>query len=182
MLCRSRGERLSWASIRSQISHWRFCNLVMYNNRKQTLADQGLSSSKKAVAAQLDACTGRQACSGRHPATVSPSVITVACWNIRHLRIQTDEDGTTPRKTSIIDLELNQLNIDIATLSKTWLTGSGSIREEHYTFFWNRHPEGKRMRHGVSVAVRNCLMTCIEYPRNLSPCLSPCEFASPKGV
>jgi len=25
------------------------------------------------------------------------------------------------------------------------------------------------MRHGVGVAVRNCLMTCIEHPRNLSP-------------
>ena len=110
----------------------------------------------------------RRACFGRHPATVSPSVLTVACWNIRHLRIQTDEDGTTPRKTNIIDLELNRLNIDIATLSETWLTGNGSIREEHYTFFWSGHPEGERMRHGVGIAVRNCLMTCIEHPRNLS--------------
>jgi len=25
------------------------------------------------------------------------------------------------------------------------------------------------MRHGVGVAVCNCLMTCIEHPRNLSP-------------
>jgi len=39
-------------------------------------------------------------------------------WNIRHLRIQTDEDGSTPRKTSIIDLELNRLNIVMATLVK----------------------------------------------------------------
>jgi len=85
----------------------RFCNLMMYNNnRKQTLADRGLSS-KKAVAARLDACTGRRACSGHHPVTISPSVLTVACWNIRHLQIQTDEDGTMSRKTSIIDHELN---------------------------------------------------------------------------
>jgi len=104
------------------------------NNRKQTLTDRGLSS-RKGVAARLDACTGRRARSGRHPATVSPSVLAVVCWNIRHLRIQTDEDGTTPSTTGIIDLELNLLNIDIATLNETWLTGSGSIREEHYTFF-----------------------------------------------
>jgi len=78
---------------------------MMYNNNgKQALADRGLSS-KKAVVARLDACTGRRACFGRHPATVSPSVLTVACWDIRHLRIQTDEDETTPRKTRIADLE-----------------------------------------------------------------------------
>jgi len=143
---------------------------MMYNNnRKQTLANQGLSSSKKAVAARLDACTRRRTWSGRHPATVSPSVLTFACWNIRHLRIQTDKDGTTPRKTSIIDLELNRINIDIATISETWITGSGSIREEHYTFFSNGHPDGERMSHGVGVVVRNCFMTCIEHQRNLSP-------------
>ena len=81
---------------------WRFCSLMMYNNnRKQAVADRRFSS-KKAVAARLDACIGRRTCSGRHPATVTPSVLTVACWNIRHLRIQTDEDEATPRKASII--------------------------------------------------------------------------------
>ena len=51
-----------------------------------------------------------------------------------------------------IDLELNRTNIDIATLSETQLLiGSGSIREEHYTFFWSRHPAGERMRHGVAL-------------------------------
>jgi len=111
--------------------------------------------------------TGSRARSGRHPATVSPSVLTVACWNIRHLRIQTDEGGTTPWKPNIIDLELNRINTDIPTLSETWLTGSRSIREEHCTFFWSGHPEGERMKHGVGVAVHNCLMTCIEHPRSL---------------
>jgi len=104
----------------------------------------------------------------------------INCWNIGHLRIQTDEDGTTPRKTSSIDLELNRLSIDIATLSETWLTGSGSIREKHYTFFWSGHPEGERMRHGVGIAVRNCLMTCIEHPRNLSPRLMSMRVRIPQ--
>jgi len=50
---------------------------MMYNkNRKQTLADRGLFSSEKAIAARLHACTGKRACSGRYPATVSPSVLT----------------------------------------------------------------------------------------------------------
>jgi len=93
-------------------------------------------------------------------------VLTVACWIIGHRRIQTDEDGTTPRKTRIIDLELNRLNIDIATPSETWLNGSGFIREEHYTFLWSGHPEGERIKHGVGVVVRNCLITRIEHPRN----------------
>jgi len=56
-----------------------FYNRMVYNNnRKQTLADRGLSSSKKAVGAWLDVCTGRRACFGYHPAIVSPSVLTVA--------------------------------------------------------------------------------------------------------
>jgi len=61
-------------------------------------------------------------------------MLIVACCNVRHLRIQIDEDAATPRKTSIIDLDLKRFKSDIATLSKTWLNCSGSIREEHYTF------------------------------------------------
>ena len=54
----------------------RFCNLMVYNNnRKQTLADWGLSSSEKAVAARLGACTGRRAYSGRHPAKPGSLVV-----------------------------------------------------------------------------------------------------------
>ena len=89
---------------------------MMYNNnRKQTLADRGLSfSSKKVVAARLDACTGRRACSGRHPATVSPSVLIVACWNIRHLRIQTDEDGTTPKTDEHIRFKCTSQTLIVA--------------------------------------------------------------------
>ena len=74
----------------------RFCSLMVYNNnRKQALADRGLSPSVRAVAARLDACTERRACSGRHPATVSLSVLTVACWNIR-LVVDPFVKSTTP--------------------------------------------------------------------------------------
>ena len=40
------------------------------------------------------------------------------------------------RKTAVIDRELLRLNIDIAALQETRLAGSGSLREQNYTFFW----------------------------------------------
>jgi len=36
------------------------------------------------------------------------------------------------------------------------------------------------MRHGVGIAVRNCLMTCIKHPRNLSPCLMSMRVCIPQ--
>ena len=39
----------------------------------------------------------------------------------------------SPHKSAIIVLELDRLNIDIAALSETWLTGFGSIRERNYS-------------------------------------------------
>lgn len=39
-------------------------------------------------------------------------------------------------ETSMIDTELNKLNIDIAALQETHLAMDGSLREKYYTFFW----------------------------------------------
>ena len=40
------------------------------------------------------------------------------------------------RKTAVIDRELHRLNIDIAALQETRLPETGSLKEEHYTFFF----------------------------------------------
>ena len=60
------------------------------------------------------------------------------------------------------------MSIDICALSETWLTGTGSIREGHYTF-WSGCPDGSRPRHGSGFAVRNSLLPCMENPVAVSP-------------
>jgi len=34
-----------------------------------------------------------------------------------------------------------RLCIDICALSETWLSGTGSTREGHYTFLWSGYPD-----------------------------------------
>ena len=58
------------------------------------------------------------------------------------------------RKTAVIDLELHRLSIDIAALQENILPHSGSLREEHYTFFWHGKSVGETREHGVGFAVR----------------------------
>jgi hypothetical protein len=40
------------------------------------------------------------------------------------------------RKTLLINDELTRVNVDIAALQETRLAGSGSLKENKYTFFW----------------------------------------------
>ena len=75
------------------------------------------------------------------------------------------EEVTDAPKTSIIDNELNRLNIDIAGLQETRLAGFGSIKEKNYTFFWQGlHEEEKRI-HGVGFAIKNNLLPTLEPPK-----------------
>ncbi|XP_063592477.1 uncharacterized protein LOC134769668 [Penaeus indicus] len=67
------------------------------------------------------------------------------------------------RKTAAIDRELSRLGVDIACLQETRLAGSGTLREESYTFWQGKPPEEPR-KHGLGLAVRNTLMTSIEPP------------------
>ena len=46
------------------------------------------------------------------------------------------------RKSSIIDQDLDRLNIDIAALQETRRLGSGVIIEKNHSFFWQGKPEG----------------------------------------
>ena len=96
-----------------------------------------------------------QARPGRQPVTAS---LAVGCWNVSSLGPQTEATPSSPRKTALIDLELDRLGIQLASLSETWWYSSGSIREEHYTIFWNGFENGQKPKQGVGIAVRNTLV------------------------
>ena len=74
-----------------------------------------------------------------------------------------------PWKTALIDLELDRLGIQLASLSETWWYSSGSIREEHYTIFWNGFENGEKPKQGVGKAICNTLLSCVEQPLLVSP-------------
>ena len=75
------------------------------------------------------------------------------------------ENVTDAPKTSIIDRELNRLNIDIVGLQETRLAGFGSIKEKNYTFFWQGLQEEEKIIHGVGFAIKNKLLPMMEPPK-----------------
>ena len=135
-------------------------------NITQTLADRRPHAHAEAAAARLSLRSSRQAYPGRHPAT---AYLNIACWNIRSLSVHNYCDSHSSWKSALIGLELARLSIDICALSETWLTGTGSIREGHYTLFCSGYPDGSRPRHGSGFAVRNSLLPCMENPVAVSP-------------
>ncbi|XP_033118973.1 craniofacial development protein 2-like [Anneissia japonica] len=68
------------------------------------------------------------------------------------------------RKSSIIDQELDRLNIDIAALQETRLLGFGSVAEKNYTFFWKGKNDGEKQEHCVAFAVRKSILPFTEPP------------------
>jgi len=108
----------------------------------------------------------KQAQPGRQPATAS---LALGCWNVRSLGPQTEATQFSLRKTALIDLELDRLGIQLASLSETWWYSSGSIREEHYTIFWNGFENGEKPKQGVGKAICNTLLSCVEQPLLVSP-------------
>lgn len=84
-----------------------------------------------------------------------------ATWNVRTLQ-DSAKSSHPERRTALISQELHRLSVDIAALSETRLLGEGSIKEQHYTFFWKGHPaEGKKL-HGVGFAIRNEIASVLE--------------------
>ena len=75
------------------------------------------------------------------------------------------ENVTDAPKTSIIDRELERLNIDIVGLQETRLAGFGSTKEKNYTFFWQGLQEEEKRIHGVGFAIRNKLLPMMEPPK-----------------
>jgi hypothetical protein len=72
------------------------------------------------------------------------------------------------RKTAVISMELERLNVSIAALQETRLPDEGSLREAQYTFFWRGKPTDAVREHGVGFAVRNDLLKAIEKPQGVS--------------
>ena len=68
------------------------------------------------------------------------------------------------RKTALISMELHKLGVDVACLQETRLPDSGSLKEDHYTFFWKGKPADERRDHGVGFAVKNSLLAMTEPP------------------
>lgn len=162
-----RGGRLFWASIRSRLLPRRMASLIylmMSFNEITRLATREPLVNPEAVVAR-QGLRSRQARPGRHSATA----LTIACWNIRSLGVTSDLESNMPRKSGILDRELDRLGISIAAISETWLTGCGSIREENYTIFWSGYADGDRPRHGVGFAVRNNALLACEEPVSVSP-------------
>ena len=92
----------------------------------------------------------------------------IASWNVRTMQTGMSgdlEEVTDVPKTSVIDKELNRLNIDIAGLQETRLAGFGSIKETNYTFFWQGLQEEERRIHGVGFAIKNHLLPTLEPPK-----------------
>ena len=86
----------------------------------------------------------------------------IETWNIRTMRKGLTDDLDNIQdfwKTTIIDMELKKLNVDIVALQETRLPETGSLKEENYTFFWHGKGLDETHEHGVGFAVRNTLLT-----------------------
>ena len=95
-------------------------------------------------------------------------LLTVAEWNIRTLL---DREGANrpERRTALVAMELAKYNIDIAALSETRLSSSGSVTDIDYTFFWSGKPENERREGGVGFAIKKEIVsTLTEMPRPVS--------------
>ena len=85
------------------------------------------------------------------------------------------------RKTAVIDRELHRLNIDIAALQETRLPESGTLKEEHYTFFWQGKGTEEVREHGVGFAVRHTLLRTIEPPTDGTERILTLRLSSMQG-
>lgn len=93
------------------------------------------------------------------------TTLLVGQWNVRTLL---DREGTErpERRTALVAMELGKYGIDIAALSETRFSETGSLSETNYTFFWSGKPDGVRREAGVGFAIRNDIVaTLTEMPK-----------------
>ena len=98
----------------------------------------------------------------------------LANWNVRTMHTGLTDNLQSidnAHKTTVIDMELDRLNTDIACLQETRLADSGSLKEQRYTFFWQGKSPEEKLERGVGFAVQNTLLTMIEPPTNGSECI-----------
>ena len=93
----------------------------------------------------------------------------ICCWNVRTL-LDLEKTTRPERRTALVTKELQRLNIDIAALSETHLSGEDQIMElkSGYTLFWVGKPEGERRDGGVGFAIKACLVDKIERPSSIN--------------
>ena len=72
--------------------------------------------------------------------------------------LDNDASDRPRRRTALVDLELENINVDVAALQEVRFSGEGQIREAGRTFFWKGYPEGETQRAGVAFAIRNELV------------------------
>ena len=73
-------------------------------------------------------------------------------------------ERTTERRTTIIGLELERYNIDIAALSETRFAGTGQLTEptSGYTYLWSGLSESEKRLYGVGFAIKTSIVKKLE--------------------
>ena len=66
------------------------------------------------------------------------------------------------RKTSLLNHDLDRLNVDIAALSETRLPDSCSIKESIYTIFWYGRPQEQKREQSADFAIANSIIPFCE--------------------
>ena len=91
--------------------------------------------------------------------------LNIGCWNVRTL-LDREKSGRPERRTGLVMNELHRLNVDIAALSETRLSGEDQLTEvkSGYTLFWIGKPEGVKREGSVGFAIRSTLLNKIEHP------------------
>lgn len=92
-----------------------------------------------------------------------------------------DLQNTDARKTAVIDTELFLRNVHIAALQETWLADAGTIKEEHFTFFWFGKPTDEPCLYSTGFAVRNNLVNSIQTPTAVSDRISVLKLNTHQG-
>ena len=68
------------------------------------------------------------------------------------------------RRSALVALELQRLDIDIAALSEILFAHTGSLEERSvgYTMFWSGKPENERRLSGVGFMIKSKIVTKLE--------------------
>jgi hypothetical protein len=82
----------------------------------------------------------------------TPKMI-IGQWNVRTL-LDRDQTDRPERRTALVAMELEKYRIDVAALSETRFSESGSLDDMNYSFFWSGKPDGERREAGVGFAIR----------------------------
>ena len=105
-------------------------------------------------------------------------------WNVRtmmtgmNMSQDLEPNRAAVRKTAIIDRELYKRKIDTAALQETRLAGSGTIKEQFYTFFWfGKTPKEPRLN-GTCFAVANRLLINRQTPFAVSDRISAIKLST----